>query len=92
MGFFRIALTNIAAWFLSNSLKSRMTLNRLFNAILMLPAQIELTGEIRRVTLRRNEKDPALMNQLESALAHLTNLGIKDLESRRIEFQLSSLS
>jgi transposase len=92
MGFFRIALTNIAAWFLSNCLKSKMSLNRLFSDLLMLPAQIELTDEIRRVILRRNPKDPALMEQLDSALTLLTNLGIKDLEGRKIELQLSSIS
>lgn len=89
MGFFRIALVNMAAWFLSNCLKSKMSLAHLFNAILMLPAQIELTDDLRRVTLRRNAKDPKLMEQLEAALQQLTRLNIKDLENRRIEFRLS---
>jgi hypothetical protein len=66
-----------------------MSLAHLFNAVLMLPAQIELTDDLRRVTLRRNAKDPQLMEQLEAALRHLTGLGIKDLENRRVELQLS---
>jgi hypothetical protein len=89
MGFFRIALVNMAAWFLRNGLKGTMSLARLFNAILMIPAQIELTDERRRVILKRNDKDPAMMMQLESALRELTDMDIKDLENRSIEFQLS---
>jgi hypothetical protein len=92
MGFFRIGLVNMAAWFLSNCLKSKMSLGRLFNAIFMLPGRIELTDELRRVILTRNPKDPATMEQLEAALQRLTNLAIRDLDDRRIEFQLSSLS
>jgi hypothetical protein len=91
MGFFRIALVNMAAWFLSNCLKGRMSLARLFNAVLMLPAQIELTDETRRVILRRNEKNPELMEQLEKALHHMTQLRIKDMQNRAIEFKLSDI-
>jgi hypothetical protein len=89
VGFFRIALANMAAWFLRNCLKDKMSLAHLFNAVLMLPAQIELTDELRRVTLRRNAKDPQLMEKLDAALRHLTSLGIKDLENRKVELQLS---
>jgi hypothetical protein len=90
MGFFRIALVNIAAWFLSNCLKGRMSLAHLFNSVLMLPAQIELTNESRRVILKRNPKDPVMMKKLESALRYMTDLAIRDLENRKIEFQLSA--
>jgi hypothetical protein len=87
--FFRIALVNMAAWFLRNCLKEKMTLAHLFNAVLMLPGQIELTDDLRRVTLRRNDKDPDMMEKLEAALLHLTELGIKDRANRRIELLLS---
>jgi transposase len=89
MAFFRMALANTAAWFLTNCLKETMTLARLFNAILMLPARIELTHETHRVILKRNPKDADLMDKLESALRLLTDMGTKDLEGRKIEFQLS---
>jgi transposase len=91
MGFFRIALVNMAAWFLRHCLKRNMSLARLFSEVLMLPARIELTDETRRVTLRRNEKNPQLMEQLEKALHHLTRLKIMDLQNRAIEFRLSEI-
>src|SRR2546429_9000167 len=51
MGFFRIALVNIASWFLSECFeKHPMSLARLLHAILMMPAEIRLTrSEERRV-------------------------------------------
>lgn len=54
MEFFRVALVNMAAWFLSNCRKDKMSLAHLSNAALMLRAQIDLTDDLRRVTLRRN--------------------------------------
>jgi hypothetical protein len=90
MGFFRIALVNIASWFLRNCFGGEpMSLARLFHSILMLPAKIELTDDIRRVVLARNQKDPNMMSQLDSALHRLNDLRINDLKGRLIEFQLA---
>jgi transposase len=89
MGFFRIALVNVASWFLRNCLGGQpMSLARLFHSVLMLPAKIELTDDVRRVVLTRNHKDPDMMEQLDSALRRLNDLRINDLKGRRIEFQL----
>jgi hypothetical protein len=89
MGFFRISLVNISCWFLRECMgKSSMSLARFLHMILLLPAEIELTKEMRRVKLQRNRKDPEGMQKLESALARLNGLGIQHLDGRRIEFVL----
>jgi transposase len=89
MGFFRISLVNIASWFLRNCFGGQpMSLTGLFHSIIMIPAKIQLTDDLRRVVLTRNQKDPNMMEQLESALRRLNDLRIRDLKDRRIEFQL----
>jgi hypothetical protein len=53
-----------------------------------MPAEIELTKDIRRVKLQRNPKDPELMEKLAPALQKLNELRIKHLDDRQIEFVL----
>jgi hypothetical protein len=53
-----------------------------------LPAEIELTRDLKRVKLRRNPKDPRRMNQLLPALERLNQFAIQDLDQRRFEFAL----
>jgi len=89
MSFFRISLVNIGCWFLRQCMgKNTMSLAKLLHAILLMPAEIELTKDIRRVKLQRNPKDPELMEKLEPALQKLNELRIKHLDQRRIEFIL----
>ena len=89
MSFFRISLVNIGCWFLRGCMgKSTMTLAKLLHAILLRPAEIELTKDIRRVKLQRNPKDPELMEKLVPALQKLNDLRIQHLDDRRIEFVL----
>jgi hypothetical protein len=91
MGFFRIALVNIASWFLSECFeKHPMSLARLLHAILMMPADIHLMKDVRRVVLKRNPKDRQMMALLEPALRRLTDLNIRDLDKRKIEFGIDS--
>jgi transposase len=90
MGFFRIALVNIICWFITECLEGQpMALARVFMNILLLPAQIRLTAEFRRVVFKRDDSNPDLMALLERGLRHLTKLKIKDLEERTIEFELT---
>ena len=67
---------------------SRMSLARLLHTILLLPAEIELRKELRRVKLRCNPEDPKRMNQLRPALERLSQLAIQDRDKRKIEFAL----
>jgi hypothetical protein len=89
MSFFRISLVNIGCWFLRACMgKNTMSLAKLLHAILLIPAEIELTKAIRRVKLQRNPKDPELMEKLVPALQKLNELRIQHLDDRRIEFVL----
>src|SRR5256884_3122950 len=48
-----------SCWFLRECLgRSSMALSQLLHTILLMPAEIELTKDIRRVRLKRNRKDP----------------------------------
>src|SRR2546429_6240901 len=86
MGFFRISLVNLSCWFLRECLgRSSMSLSKLLHTILLMPAEIELTKEVRRVKLRRNPKDPEGMKKLEPALERLNELRIQHLDQRSEE-------
>src|SRR5437667_653328 len=92
MGLSRVALFDRASWFLSESFeKHHMSFARLLHAILMMPAEIRLTKDARRVVLKRNPKDRPMMELLESALHRLTDLKIRDPSDRNIEFRLSPM-
>src|SRR6266705_2238036 len=89
MGFFRISLVNLSCWFLRECLgKSSMSLARFLHMILLMPAEIEQTKEVRRVKLQSNPKDPEGMEKLKPALERLNALRIQHLDQRRIEFVL----
>jgi len=65
-----------------------MTLSKLLHNILLMPAEIELTRDIRRIMLKGNLKDPEGMRKLEPALQKLNDLQIQHLDGRRMEFSL----
>jgi transposase len=89
MANFRVALVNVSSWFLSECLgKASMSLAQLLHRILLLPAEIQLTEQHRRIVLERNPKDPECMAQLEPALQRLNDLEIQDLDERKITFAL----
>jgi hypothetical protein len=87
MAYFRVSLVNLSGWFLHECLpKHTMSLAQFLHSILLMPAEIELTKDIRRIRLKRNPKDPEGMVRLEPALQHLNDLQIQHLDGRRIEF------
>ena len=87
MAYFRIALVNLSSWFLHECLpKHTMSLVQFLHNILLMPAEIEKTKDIRCIRLKRNPKDPEVMARLEPALQLLNDLRIKHLDGRLIEF------
>ena len=89
MAFFRVALVNLSSWFLHECMeKHRMSLARFLHHILLMPAEIELTKDVRRVKLTRNPKDPEGMAELEPALQRLNKYRTQHLDGKRIEFVL----
>lgn len=89
MTYFRIALVNLSSWFLRHCLDRRsMSLAKFLHNILLMPAQIELTKDERRIRLERNPKDPECREHLQSALQRLNELNIRHLDGKKIEFSL----
>lgn len=89
MAFFRIALVNLSSWFLNEYLaKHSMSLAKFLHNILLIPAEIELTKDVRRIKLKRNPKDPEGMAELGPALKRLNELEIEHLDGKRIEFEV----
>ena len=85
MAYFRVALVNVSSWFLSECMgKSSMSLAQFLHNILLLPAEIQLTQQVRQVYLRRNPKDPETMASLAPALERLNSCRIRDLDGRMI--------
>jgi transposase len=87
MAYYRIALVNISSWFLRRCFDRRsMSLAKFLHNILLMPAEIEITKDARRVRLERNPKDPECMEHLQSALSRLNELNIQHLDGKRIDF------
>lgn len=95
--YFRVAFVNLCTYFqmkfLSNSeltktSTGRMTLATLLHRIFLLPATIEQTKEWRRVHLKRNRKDKAMMAVLEKVIPKLNQLNLRHANGRRLEFFL----
>lgn len=89
MTYFRIALVNLSSWFLHECMpKHTMALSQFLHTILLIPGEIELGKDIRRIRLKRNPKDPDGMARLQSALQNLNNLQIQYLDGKRMEFAI----
>ena len=90
MTYFRVALVNLSSWFIHQFLSGApMRLVSFFHNILLLPAEIELTDDVRHVRLKRNTKDPKTMAALAMALERLNSLQIQHTDGKRISFSLA---
>ncbi len=58
-------------------------------SVLLLEGDVEETRERRRVVLKRNEKDPVVMETLEAALAKFAGVSLHTLSGKKYEFSLS---
>lgn len=88
--YFRVSLANIAAYFLKQFLGMGPTcFSTLMQEILLLDGEIEETDEMRKVTLKRNLKDPVTMQRLEVALEKFNLLPLRTLSGKFYQFSLS---
>lgn len=91
MTFFRVGFINLCSYLAYEIFKeSSISMGRLLQTILLLPAFIEETRIKKRVTLQYNSKDPHTMSRLSIALKRLNALEIKTLSGKQIEFNLSN--
>jgi len=89
MAYFRIALVNLSSWFLGQCYERRsMSLASFLHNVLLMPAQIEMTKDVRHVRFERNPKDPECMDRLQPALQRLNDMNISHLDGKRIEFSM----
>jgi hypothetical protein len=89
MAYFRIALVNLSSWFLRHCFGGRsMSLAKFLHNILLMPADIEVTKDARRIRLKRNPKDTECMERLQAALQRLNDMNIQHIDGKRIKFSL----
>jgi hypothetical protein len=90
MTYFRVSLSNICAYFLKEFLQMGPTsFSTLMQSILLLKGDIEETNEQRKVVLRRNLKEPTMMEKLEVALVKLNACSLRTLSGKRYLFFLN---
>jgi len=95
--YFRVAFVNLCTYFqmkflgnlsLTKNATKRMTLATLLHRIFLLPATVEQTKQWRRVYLKRNHKDKAMMAVLEQVIPKLNALHLRHANGCRLEFFL----
>ena len=87
--YFRVSLANISAYFLKEFLQmGPLGLTTLMQSVLLLDGIVEETRKQRKVVLKRNPKDPAMMQKLETALVKLNALSLRTLSGKNYRFAL----
>ncbi len=86
--YFRVSLSNICAYFLKEFLQGSMSFSTLMQSILLMDGEVFDTAKQRKVVLKRNSKDPAMMKKLEKALTKLNALSLKTLSGKHYQFFL----
>ncbi len=95
--YFRVAFVNLCTYFqmkflgnlsLTTNATKRMTLATLLHRIFSLPATIEQTAKRRRVYLKRNQKDKAMMAVLVQIIPKLNELNLRHANGCQLEFFL----
>ncbi len=89
MTFFRVSLVNLYTYMARLMGWSHLSLVRFLHTIILLPGEIEETGDRRHITLERNEKDPQAMEALSAAIAKVNSLSITNIAGKTISFSLS---
>lgn len=88
--YFRVSLANMGTYFLKEFLNLGPTyFSTLLHSILFLDGEIEETESMRKVSLKRNFKDTAMMTRLESALVKFNALSLRTLSGKIYKFTLS---
>ncbi|KAF5429985.1 hypothetical protein C5S39_08255 [Candidatus Methanophagaceae archaeon] len=87
--YFRVSLANVSAYFLKEFLQmSSLSFTSLMQSVLLLNGDIEETTKHRKVVLKRNPKEPAIMEKLEVALAKLNTLSPRTPSGKHYHFSL----
>ena len=89
---FRVSLVNLYSHLAHELFGNKsISMNRLVQTVMLLPALIEETPDRKEVTLQYNEKDRETMESLRSGLARINDLGCRTLKGKPIEFKLGKI-
>ncbi len=92
MTFYRVSLVNMYSYLAYELFGGRaISMNRLVHSILHMPALVEETPVMKRVTLKYSEKDPDMMASLQQAIEKINELGLKNLYGKTIEFNIGDI-
>jgi len=88
--YFRVSLSNLCAYFLKEFLRMGPTsFSTLMQSVLLLDGEVEETQEQCKVVLKRNLKEPVMMERLEAGLEKLNTLDLLTVTGKRYRFSLS---
>jgi hypothetical protein len=86
---FKISMANICCYLLENCFQGyKMTFNRLFEVIFNRRAEVRIENDSRCVTIKKNIKQPNVMEILESAINVINEMKIKDMRGNLCTFLL----
>lgn len=92
MTFFRIGLVNLYNYLAYELFGKRVvSMNKLVQSIMLLPAIIEERIDVKRVILGYNKKDPDMMRRLKKVIAKINALEPKTLRGKKYEFSLEKI-
>jgi hypothetical protein len=92
MTFYRVSLVNMYSYLAYELFgKTAISMNRLVHSILHMPALVEETPEMERVTLKYSEKDPDMMVSLQEAIGKINELGLRNLNGKSVEFNIGDI-
>jgi hypothetical protein len=87
--FHRISLANLMSYFMKHFLDgASISMVMLLHRIIHLQATIEESNEVRKVKLKKNDKDPEMMRKLSFALEKLNRLCIQGPRGKHMKFSL----
>ena len=88
MTFFRVSLVNLYTYMARLMGWSHLSLVRFLHTILLLPGEVEETGDSRHLILERNKKDPGTMEALSAAISKVNALSITNTAGKKLSFSL----
>jgi hypothetical protein len=87
--FHRISLANLLAYFIHHFLGGISTsMVKIIHQIIHLQGKVEESDQERKIQLKRNEKDLAMMEKLSFALDKLNSLNIQGPKGKIMRFSL----
>lgn len=86
---FKLSFINLCSFLLKECMNNeRFELLTLYESIFQLEGNVIITDKEKRISLKKNEKEPKVMEKLKKCIKKLNSMKIKDLEGRIIQFAI----